>query len=178
VPDTPEHVIEIPESLGRDVDRFREGKGPAPPAEAFLSDASLAQIEARTTPAAAAPPVPAEALVPISKAEAARRTMFDGQTLPSMPVTRRVKPAPFRRDRIEVSRHGRTWQYVAAEKVQAGDTVPGVGEVEHRQIVRRHETVAGRSDVAVGMKVILTGKGGNVLAFDLQEKVHAHRLAE
>jgi len=178
VPDKPAHVIEISDALGRDVDRFREGKGPAPPAEAFLSEGSLAQIEGQTTSAAAAPPVPAEALVPISKAEAARRTTFDGQTLPNMPVTRRVKPPPFRRSRIEISHHGRTWQYVTAEKVQVGDTVPGVGEVTGRQIVRRYETVEGVPGVAVGMKVILTGKGGNVVPFELTDKVHAHRLAE
>lgn len=174
MPDRPAHIIEIPDSLGRDVDRWREGNGEAPPMEAFMSDASLEAVAAQT----AAAPVHAEDLVPISPAEAARRTTFDGQTLPNMPVTRRVIPPPFQRQRINISRHGRTWQPCRAEDVQLGDTVPDVGLVTGRRVVTRYAKVAGVPDVAVGRKVILTGKGGIERAFDPTELVRAHRRSE
>lgn len=175
MPDKPAHIITIPDSLGRDVDRYREGKGEAPPMEAFMSDASLEQVERQT--AAADTPVHAEDLTPISAAEATERTTIRGDTLPRMPATRRVIPAPFRRPSIHVSHHGRTWQPCKAEDVELGDTVPDVGLVTGRQIVRRYETVAGVPDVLVGMKLILTGAGGIERAFDLTEPVRAHRKA-
>ena len=171
--DKPAHVIEISDSLGRDVDKFREGRGEAPPMEAFMSDASLEQAERQT--AAAAAPVHAEDLVPISRAEAARRTTFDGQTLPNMPTTRRVIPPPFRRPSISIAHHGRSWQPCRAEHVEVGDTVPDLGRVTSRQIVTRYETVAGIPDVAAGLKVILTGAGGIERSFDPAEQVRAHR---
>ncbi len=174
--DKPGHVIEIPDSLGRDVDRYREGKGEAPPIDAFMSDASLAQVEAQTAQAARA--VPAEALTPITHAQAAELTRFDGETMPKIPRTQRVIPPPFRRDRIDISHHGRTWQRVNAEDVAAGDTVPGVGLVVKAETVRRLQPVAGYGGVVEGMKVILTGKSGTPVTFDLGEQVQAHRLAE
>jgi hypothetical protein len=175
MPDKPAHIIEIPDSLGRDVDRYREGKGEAPPMDAFMSDESLAQVEAQT--AAAATPVHAEDLVPISAGEAAERTTIRGETLPRMPTTRRVIPAPFRRPSIRITHHGRAWQPCRAEDVEVGDTVPDLGLVTDRQIVTRYATVAGVPDVAIGMKVILTGAGGIEQAFDLTEPVRAHRKA-
>ena len=134
MPDKPAHVIEIPDSLGRDVDAYREGRGEAPPIEAFMSDESLEQVQRQT----AAAPVHAEDLVPISQAEAADRTTIRGDTLPRMPVTRPVIPAPFRRPSISISHHGRTWQPCRAGDVQVGDTVPGVGLVTGRQIVTQY----------------------------------------
>lgn len=176
MPDKPDHIIEIPDSLGRDVDAFREGRGPAPDMEAFMSDESLAMVERNTAQAASA--VPAESLTPISTAQAAEMTRFDGETMPNLPRTRRVIPAPFQRQRISITHHGRRWMPCLAEDVRPGDTVPGIGLVTGRQVVRRHEPVAGVSGVTVGMKVILTGKGGNAVTLDAHERVQAHRLAE
>jgi len=176
LPDKPDHIIEIPESLGRDVDAWREGRRDAPDMEAFMSDESLAMVEQNTAQAAAA--VPAESLTPISAAAAAEMTRFNGETLPNLPRTRRVIPAPFQRQRISITRHGRRWMPCAAEDVQVGDTVPGIGLVTGREVVRRHEPVAGVSGVTVGMKVILTGKGGITVPLDFGERVQAHRLAE
>jgi hypothetical protein len=176
LPDRPDHIIEIPDSLGRDVDAFREGRGEAPPMEAFMSDASLEQVERQTAQAASA--VPAESLTPISAAQAAEMTRFDGETMPNLPRTRRVIPPPFQRQRISITRHGRRWMPCLAEDVRPGDTVPGIGLVTARQVVRRHESVAGTSGVTVGMKVILTGKGGTSVSLDAHERVQAHRLAE
>lgn len=175
--DKPAHILEIPDSLGRDVDAFYEGKRPAPDISAFMSDEALAQVDAQT--AAASAPVYAEDLVPISKAEAARRTTFDGETLPSMPATRRVIPEPFRRPRINLDRHGREWTTCRAEDVKAGDMVVDVGRVgADAEVFTRYETVAGVPDVAVGVKVKLTGISGNQVVLDHGTRVRAFRLAE
>ena len=74
-------------------------------------------------------PVYAGDLTPISKAEAQERRTFRGDSLPSMPATRRVIPKPFARDRIEIEHHGKTWQDVRAETIQPGDMVLSVGRV-------------------------------------------------
>jgi hypothetical protein len=175
----PGHILEIPESLGRDVDRYREGRGAAPPVEAFMSDAALEQVGRQT--AAAAAPVHAEDLVPITKAEAAARTTFDGEHLPRVPSTRRVIPAPFRRPRFDLDRHGRTWSACRADAVKKGDMVAVDGtsfRVDAVETVIRYETVAGIPDVATGMKVIITGIAGNQVVLDPGSSVRAFRLAE
>jgi hypothetical protein len=167
-------MITIPESLGRDVDKAREGKLKQPLAvEEFMTPGALEQVAQQTSKAA----VHAEDLVPISKAEAAARTTQHGDTLPSMPATRRVIPAPFKRPRIDCGRHGRTWQRVLPGRVEPGDMVPGVGRVETVETVTRYETVAGVPDVAVGMKVIITGAAGTELACDPSDRIQAFRPA-
>lgn len=129
--DKPGHVLEISNALGRDVDKLKAGKKIDLPVEAFMSDAALEQVARQTRESKEA--VHAEQLVPISKAEAARRRTQTGETLPNMPATRRVIPPPFRRPRIEAGSHGKTWQYVAATGVAAGDIVPDVGLVVDMQ---------------------------------------------
>lgn len=173
--DKPGHILEIPSSLGRDVDRYNAGSGPAPDIEAFMPDAVLEQVAANTANAA---PVREQDLVPISHAEAARRTLFDGESLPRVPATRRVLPAPFRRERVSLDRHGRQWTTCRADQVKAGDVVPDVGRIESAETVTRYQVVAGVPDVAVGMKILLTGVAGNRVAFEPGEDVRAFRLAE
>lgn len=203
--DKPGHMIEIPDSLGRDVDKVREGKLKGTiPVEAFMSDAALAQVEKQTREAAA--PVHAESLQPISHAEALRKRTFNGETLPDFPQTRRVIPPPFQRPRINAGRHGKTWQYCSASEVQPGDLVPGVGTVEtvDEQVVyatredilgdlalstivdgaevtvtREQAQVMGILDeqVAVGTAVVLTGQGGNVKALRPGDQVQVFRKA-
>jgi hypothetical protein len=173
--DKPGHILEISDALGRDVDRYQAGNGPAPPIEAFIHDDVLEEIS-RNTGAAAT--VSEQDLVPITKAEAARRVTFDGEHLPRVPSTRRVLPAPFRRERISLDRHGRQWTECPVEKVQPGDVVPDVGRIKSAETVTRYEPTVGVPDVAVGMKVILTGVAGNRVAFDPGASVRAFRLAE
>lgn len=175
--DKPAHILEIPDSLARDVDAYYAGKRPAPPMEAFMSDAALDQVAVQT--AAAAAPVYAEDLRPITKAEAQRRTTFDGETLPKVPAARRVIPAPFQRPRFDLDRHGRNWTTCDAEDVKKGDMVPDIGRIGcDAEIVIRYETVAGIPDVAVSMKVILTGISGNRVPFEPGTRVRAFRLTE
>jgi hypothetical protein len=173
--DKPAHILEIPDSLGRDVDRAKAGtlKG-ALPAEAFLSDGALEQIEQAQRPD---PTVRQGDLVPITAAEAAARTTFDGQSLPKLPQLRRVIPEPFRRDRVNLTRHGRAWQSCRADEVAVGDMVPDLGRVTGASQRIRYETVAGIPDVATGMTVVLTGAGGNELVLQPGDSVRAFRPA-
>ena len=138
-----------------------------------MSDASLEQVERQT--AAARSPVHAEDLRPISGAEAARRTTFDGQSLPSMPARRRVIPAPFARPSVRGGSHGKTWQRVRADEVRAGDIVPDVGLVALVHERLRRETVAGRAEVATRVEFVLTGAGGVIQAFSPGEQVQVFR---
>lgn len=168
-------MITIPDSLGRDVDKAKAGKLKGPLAvEEFMTPGALEQVAAQTSRAA----VHAEDLRPISKAEAAARTTQHGDTLPSMPATRRVIPAPFKRPRIDMDRHGRTWQRVLPDRVEPGDMVPGVGRVASVETVTRYEMIAGVPDVAVGMKVIITGASGAELTCDPSVRIQAFRPAE
>lgn len=176
--DKPAHILEIPDSLGRDVDKARAGKLKGElPVEAFLSADALARQEALTREAMA--PVHAEQLVPITKAEAASRITFDGEHLPKVPATRRVIPPPFQRPRFDLDRHGRAWQSCPVEKVRKGDVVPDIGLVACAPDYDvRYETVAGVPDVAVGMKVVITGVSGTQARFEPGSYVQAFRLAE
>lgn len=140
-----------------------------------MSEGALSEVAQRT---AANATVHQEDLVPITKAEAAQRTTFDGEHLPRVPSSRRVLPAPFRRQRVSLDRHGRSWQQVRADAVQPGDVVPEVGRIAGIDFDIRYETVAGVPDVATGMKVILTGIDGTAAAFDPGQHVRAFRLAE
>ena len=171
----PAHILEIPDSLGRDVDKAREGKLKGGlPVEAFMSEQALNEVAANTAQAT----VHQGDLVPISKAEASRRTTFDGEHLPKVPRTMRVLPEPFRRPRFDLDRHGRTWQSCRADAVEPGDVVPDVGRVASVDTHIRYETIAGIPDVATGMKVILVGIDGSRTAFDPAQQVRAFRLAE
>lgn len=182
--DRPGGMLEIPDSLGRDIDRAADGKIPPPPIEAFLSDAALGEIERATR--ARDEPVHAERLVPIGPGEAAARRTQHGQSLPSMPAARRVIPAPFSRPRIEAGSHGKTWQWAAPGQVEPGDIVPGVGRVASvaEQVVyadRSEVTGAGAGGpggrVAVGTVWLITGIAGAVRAFRPSAEVRVFREA-
>lgn len=174
--DKPEHVIEIPNSLGRDVDKAREGKIDAPPMEAFFSDSALQDMKDATDARDA--PIHAEDIQVISHGEATQRYEQHGETLPSMPRMRRVIPAPFRRPRIAVEHHGKAWTTCKAENVGLGDIVPDVGRVISRELVTLRETVAGVPDVAVGVQVVLHGLGGARVPFREGEFVRVFRQSE
>jgi hypothetical protein len=132
--------------------------------EAFFSDATLESCMPDTSP------VHAENLVPISPAQAAARNTFDGQSLPRHPVTRRVIPAPFRRDSIRAGRHGKTWQEALAGTVRPGNMVPDVGMViAVDQQIRRDD------GIPVGIDLVITGAGGNELITDPGARVRVFR---
>lgn len=181
--DKPAHIIDIPDSLGRDVDKAREGRLRGTlPVEAFMSEQAIAEVAEQT--AAASAPVHAEDLRAISPAEAAARSTFNGETLPGHPVPRRVLPAPFQRPRVSLvsvdgPTHGRAWVSCRAEQIEEGDVVVDVGRIACApELFTRYETVAGIPDVAVGVKVKLTGISGNEVVLDHGTRVRAFRRAE
>jgi hypothetical protein len=160
--DKPAGIVEIPESLGKDIDN---GKLPAEglPIEEVLHPRTVEQLHAQAK--AAEEPISADKLVPITPAEAAARRTQHGETLPNMPVARRVKPAPFRRERVTGGRHGKTWQQVPARKVVPGDMTAVVGRVADDGVKRGED------------HVVLTGIGGVKAAFHPESPVQVFRLA-
>jgi len=184
--DRPGGMLEIPDSLGRDVDKFAAGKAPPPPIEAFLPDSTLAEIEKAT--AAKSEPVRAENLIPITPASAAARRTQHGESLPAMPSMRRVIPAPYQRPRISAGSHGKSWQSCRADQVAEGDIVPGVGQVVYAQekVVYtplsdyRPQLEPGTpadTMVAAGLEVVLAGKGGVVVVHHPDTMVQVFRAA-
>lgn len=173
--DRPGGMLEIPASLGRDIDKAAQGKIEAPPIEAFMSDDALQAAHDATTVAAA--PVHAEDLKPISAAEAAVQRTFNGETLPNFPQTRRVIPAPFRRPSVSGGSHGKAWTSVSPDKIRLGDIITDLGLVTDRHEVVIRETVAGVPDVPVGLEWSVTGIGGLTRKFRPDAQVRVFRKA-
>lgn len=165
----------IPEAIERKIDQGKDV------AIEEIREAAIDQIRTnRTTP------VHAENLRPISPATAAEmRTQKPGGKLPKMPAMRRVIPEPFRRPRIDASRHGKEWVWVLAKLVVPGDIVPDIGLVDRREeqvlYVPRGELVGatgGAEDlvpVATGIKIVLHGVSGASLEFQPDDEVHTFR---
>lgn len=157
------------------MEKAKEGKIPAPPIEAFMSDDMVNQIEtASQVPKQA---VHAETLRPITRGEANRRTTITGDTLPSMPAPRRVIPAPFQRPRVNGGTHGKTWQNVRADQVRKGDIIPEIGLVldVHELLVR--ETVAEVDEVPTRVVFKVTGAGGIERDFAPEHQLQVFRKA-
>lgn len=173
--DKPDHMLEIPASLGRDLDR-----GALPPIEAFMSDDSLQAAQ----DAQNAGPVHAEDLVPISRAEAAGRTTLNELKVPK---TRRVIPQPFQRTRVVGGTHGKRWEFIKASGVLPGDIITGLGLVISSRGTVRYAPAEDyypegevpehtRGDqIAVGMDYLVTGAGGVAQTYDAQAQVRVFR---
>lgn len=132
--------------------------------EAFFSDEALESMVPGSEP------VRAESLAPISPAEAASRSTFNGSTLPRHPVTRRVIPAPYRRDSIRAGRHGKTWQEALAGTVRPGNMVPDVG-----MVIAVDQQIRREDGIPVGMELVIIGAGGNELVADPGERLRVFR---
>ncbi len=174
--DRPGGIIEIPESLSRDMEKAEQGKIAPPPIEAFLSDDTVQQIEAAA--AVNTQPLQADSLRPITRREANARTTFNGDTLQNMPAPRRVIPPPFRRPRIDAGSHGKSWTNVRAEQVVPGDIIPEIGLVTGSHEVIRRETVAGVVGVAARIEWVVHGAGGVTRSFAPESQLTVFRKAE
>jgi hypothetical protein len=161
--------LPISDSMARDLDN---GKADHRTLDDFLPDTVLQEMKDAQGPKGV---VHAEDLVPISKADAARRTMFDGEHLPSAPATRRVIPAPYRRDRVTGGKHGKRWQEVAASQVLKCDIIPDVGVVAEVSDATRYEGEGALGPVAVGVDVTVTGVAGRKMTFDAGDSVRVFR---
>ncbi len=71
-----------------------------------------------------------------------------------VPSMRKTIPAPFKRERISVDHHGKTWAYMQAAEVLPGDIVVDFGMVAARSEVTCYEVVAGVK-AAVGVEIHL-----------------------
>jgi hypothetical protein len=192
-----QHYLPISDAMGRDID---SGKAAGRDIADFLPDHVAQEIWDQSNPG----PVHAETLVPISKAEATRRTTFDGDSMPRFPATRRVIPAPYRRDRVVGGKHGKTWTTLLAGDVRPGDIVPDIGLVVDRSertvyATREHVTrgeeafyrplvslVSGPDGklpeghdpddlVAIEPAFAITGAGGKVVIFSYRAEVRVFR---
>lgn len=180
----PEKYLPISDAMARDID---SGKAADRDLADFLPDAVAQELYDASNPG----PVHAENLVPISSQQGAemRRIDPDSGTLPLFPATRRVIPAPYRRDRVTGGSHGKAWTLVTAEQVRKGDIITDLGLVVHvdEQVV--HGTVGEfastaalsgghwtRDDeVATGRRYVVTGAGGRQAAFPAGREVKVFR---
>jgi hypothetical protein len=155
----------IPDKVAEHIDAGRDV-----PVEAMVSEQAMEKFEDHVRSQAG--PVHAEDLIPVSRDDPRIQgpSFGNGETLPSVPKMRRVIPAPFRRPRIAIDHHGKSWQVKLAATVQPGDILTEVGKVALvRQMTRyvlRSEILgtaadcAGDTHVAVGVDVVLTGISG------------------
>jgi hypothetical protein len=177
--------VNLPIIPDKVIDDVRKGK--SVPLERFseaAADMRSANAAARRTP------VHAESMVPISRSAAQgliagsagpaveSELGISGRGMPMFPQTRRVIPAPFRRERINAERHGRTWHTCKAETLKPGDTVKGVGLLDEVWKEIRYETIAGVSKVAVGTDLIMRNAGGDLHRCDVSDIVEVHRVPE
>jgi hypothetical protein len=106
-----------------------------------------------------AKPLDARTLTPITRHRANQIVSGspDGKlqrgVLPRAPATRRVIPAPFQRERIEIRVPGEPrpeWRNVRADQVRPGDIVPGVGMV--MDITRRTRHLPAEDQVPISFR--------------------------
>lgn len=120
-------------------------------------------------------PVHLEDLTAVSRNDPRIAMSFDGASLPKAPQTRRVIPPPFRRPRIAIDHHGKSWQLCRADEIARGDIIPGIGAVAAAYPYIRRDTIAGTEGVAAGTDIRVTGAGGSVAVYDAAESVRVFR---
>lgn len=175
-------MLHISDAMARDID---SGKAAGRDVADFLPDDMAQQLYDMSSPG----PVHAENLIPISarQGEDMRRIDPASGSLPKMPATRRVIPAPFKRDRVTGGSHGKKWLLVTAGKVMPGDIITDLGlvtEIEHKL---RYTDVADFAEggaagpwaaddkVPSGMDVTVTGAGGKAVTWDAGHEVQVFR---
>ncbi len=161
--------LPISDSMARDLDN---GRADNRSLDDFLPDTVLQSMKDAQDVQGT---VHAEDLVPISKADAARRTMFDGEHLPHAPATRRVIPAPYRRDRVVGGKHGKKYQDIRANQIRRGDIIPGIGLVIGLEDSIRYDGEGELGPIAAGTDVHVQGAGGNEMTYDSGATVRVFR---
>lgn len=170
----PERYLPISDALGRDID---SGKAASRDLADFLPDNVAQDLLDASHPG----PVHAENLIPISPGHARELRTQKGDVLPKMPATRRVIPAPYRRDRITGGRHGKSWQDLPPEAIRPGDIITDVGLVVLVGSAVRYEAVSDNvsegaetgtwrpeDKVAIGTSVVVTGAGGKAASYPVE----------
>lgn len=101
--------------------------------------------------------------------------------LDMVPSMRKTIPAPFKRPRIDIDHHGKTWGYLRARDVAAGDIVVDFGKIERVTPYVHHEpdfTSRGRPTVATREGIILTNIAGDGMDVDSHEQLRVFRVHE
>jgi hypothetical protein len=170
--------LPISDAMARDID---SGRAKDRDLADFLPDDYAQELYDQSQPG----PVHAENLVPISPQQGAEMRRIDPESgsLPRFPASRRVIPAPFRRDVVRGGSHGKAWMLLRGEQIRPGDIITEVGLVVDVQQQLRYETKGdvlndGNADptqVAVGTEYTATGKGGNVKTYDANAEVKVFR---
>lgn len=99
----------------------------------------------------------------------------DATTL--VPSMRKTIPAPYKRPRIAIEHHGKTWAYAKAESVVKDDLVVDFGKIAEVQQRTNYDKIAGLK-VAVGVDVVLINIMDEVKVFDPTEQVRVFRVHE
>lgn len=185
-----EKYLPISNAMGRDID---SGKAASKDLADFLPDSVAQELYDQTT--ANRGPVHAENLIPISREQGTDLRRIDpaAGTLPRFPSTRRVIPAPYKRDRAVGGSHGKAWTLVLAGKIVAGDIITDIGLVTAVQERMLYGTVsdftgqhgdqpadaagqwAAGDKVATGTEYVVTGAGGRIVAYPASAEVKVFR---
>lgn len=185
MPEGGQQYLPISDAMAKDID---SGKAGDRDLVDFLPDSVAQELYDAQHPGM----VHAENLIPISREQGAEMRMIDPEsgTLPRFPSTRRVLPAPFRRDRISGGSHGKTWHLLTAEQVRRGDIITDLGrvvqveqKVAHSDVVEQHnhlsdgtvEGCPGCFPVASGFEYEITGAGGKVVKWLAGREVKVFR---
>lgn len=106
------------------------------------------------------------------------------------PSMRRTIPPPYKRDRIAIDHHGKTWGYARASTVEPGDIVVDFGKIVQVASVVKYKDVGdiGRGlllnqryeftgdKVAVGTEVLLVNIAEETRPFDPDEQLRVFRV--
>jgi hypothetical protein len=91
------------------------------------------------------------------------------------PTMRRSIPEPYKRHRIDIDHHGKTWAYARADSVAAGDIVVDFGKIEVLDTEVIHEEVNGVW-AATSAVLVLTNIMGERRKFDPDEQLQVFRV--
>lgn len=178
--------LPISDGMAKDID---SGKAATRDLADFLPDAVAQELYDSSNPG----PVHAENLIPISPQQGAAMRAIDPESgsLPKFPSTRRVLPAPFKRDVVTGGSHGKAWTLVTAERVRPGDIVTDMGLISavEEQIVYENLDlfVHGESGpehlgtwkpddkVATGKQYLITGGSGKQVTWPAGREVKVFR---
>lgn len=176
-------ILNLTPGMTKDLD---SGKAKDRDITDFLPDSMAQELYDQSHPG----PVHAENLIPITPAEGAKMRQITPGSLPKMPATRRVIPAPYKRDRVVGGSHGKAWTLVRGEQVREGDIITGVGLVTNVEVgvvyddISRHhnhlvdvvvEGCPGCFPVATATEYTVTGAGGNVVTYVAGAEVKVFR---
>ncbi len=98
--------------------------------------------------------------------------------LTMVPSMRRSIPAPYRRESINIGRHGKTWAYAQAGSVQPGDLVVDFGKIAAASEELIYDEVVPGIKAPVRAEIRLVNIAGEVRIFGQAEQIRIFRKHE